>query len=35
MQPDNSWFRGDPLVELNHIDFSYKDYGDADPGFNL
>lgn len=30
MQPDNSWFRGDPLVELNHIDFSYKDYGDAD-----
>lgn len=30
MQPDNSWFRGDPLVELNHTDFSYKDYGDAD-----
>ena len=30
MQPDNSWFRGDPLVELNHIGFSYKDYGDAD-----
>lgn len=27
---DASWFSGDPLVELSHIDFSYKDYGDAD-----
>lgn len=32
MQSDGTWFRGDPLVELDHIDFSYKDYGDADDG---
>lgn len=29
MRPDESWFGGDPLVSLEHIDFSYRDMAGA------